>query len=170
MGVTGLSDGASTVTWALIHSSLFSAAAMSTCCIDTTLAMRVGPAAARDFQAVGYPGILGRSDPFWKDLSLSVNARQVSTPILLQLSDDEFLNSLESSTALREAGAPVDTFFFPGEHHVKWQPAHRLAIYRRSLDWFDYWLRGIRSAAPDRQDELKQWDRLRSESTRRTTK
>ena len=163
IGVTGLSDGASTVTWALIHSSLFSAAAMSTCCIDTTLAMRVGPSAAKVFQAAGYPGILGRSDPFWKELSLSDNARRVSTPILLQLSDDEFLNSLESSTALREAGAPVDTFFFPGEHHVKWQPAHRLAIYRRSLDWFDYWLRGIRSQAPDRQAELTRWDRLRKQ-------
>ena len=169
IGITGLSDGASTATWALIHSSLFSAAAMSTCCIDTTLAMRVGPSAAKVFQAAGYPGILGRSDPFWKELSLSVNARRVATPILLQLSDDEFLNSLESSTALREAGAPVDTFFFPGEHHVKWQPAHRLAIYRRSLDWFDYWLRGIRSQAPDRQYELREWDRLRIESVRPRT-
>ena len=169
LGITGLSDGASTTTWALLHSSLFSAAAVSSCCIDTTLAMRVGPAAARDFRGVGYPGLLDRNDPFWQDLSLSVNARRIRTPFLLQLSDDEYLSALESYTALREAGAPVEMFVFPGEHHVKWQPAHRLAVYRRALDWFDYWLRGIRSAAPDRQLELQHWDSLRRPSSARTT-
>lgn len=161
VGITGLSDGASTVSWALIHSSLFKAAAMSSCCMDPSLAMQVGPAAARDFISVGYPGMLDRNSPFWNDLSLSRNARRISTPVLLQLADDEYLDSLESFTTLQEAGAPVDMFVFPDEHHVKWQPAHRLAIYRRSLDWFDYWLNGIRSTAPDRQQELKAWDRLR---------
>ena len=169
IGITGLSDGASTTTWALIHSKLFSAAAMSSCCIDTTLAMHVGPGRSMDYRAVGYPGLLDRNNVFWKQLSLSVNARRISTPILLQLAEDEYLDSLESFTALREAGAPVDMFVFPDEHHVKWQPGHRLAIYRRSLAWFDYWLRGIRSEAPDRQGELRLWDRLRSESARRPT-
>lgn len=167
IGITGLSDGASTATWALIHSRMFSAAVMSSCCIDTTLAMHVGPGRSMDYRAVGYPGLLDRNNPFWEQLSLSVNAARVSTPILLQLADDEYLNSLESFTALREAGAPVDMFVFPDEHHVKWQPAHRLAIYRRSIDWFDYWLRGIRSQAPDRQSELKHWELLRSASVRR---
>lgn len=164
IGITGLSDGASTVMWALVHSKLFAAAAMSTCCIDTTLAVHVGPSAMRHFAAEGYPGMLGRDDPFWNDVSLSVNARRIHTPLLLQLADDEFLSSLESYTALREAGEPVDLFEFPGEHHVKWQPAHRLAIYRRVLDWFDYWLRGVRSGDPGRQAELKHWDLLKSEA------
>lgn len=136
---------------------------MSSCCIDTSLAMQVGPAAARDFLGVGYPGMLERASPFWKALSLSVNARRISTPTLLQQSDDEYLDSLESFTTLREAGAPFDLFVFPNEHHVKWQPAHRLAIYRRSLDWFDYWLKDVRSSDPERQRELKHWDALRAQ-------
>ncbi len=162
LGITGLSDGSTTAVWALLHSSLFSAVAMSSCCFDTTLALRVGPAAAREFIGSGFPGLLERDSPFWRELAVSVNAHRISTPILLQLSDDEYLSALESYTALREAGAPVDMFIFPGEHHVKWQPAHRLAIYRRSLDWFDYWLRDIRSADPNRQSELRHWDSLRS--------
>lgn len=168
-GVTGLSDGASTVTWALIHSKMFAAAAMSSCCIDTTLALRVGPGRDQDFRTVGYPGLLERDDPFWNDLSFARNARRITTPILLQLADDEYLDSLESFTALREAGAPIDMFVFPDEHHVKWQPAHRLAIYRRSLDWFDYWLRDRRSAAPDRAPELKTWDKLKKRASARTS-
>lgn len=163
IGITGLSDGSSTVEWELIHSSLFSAAALSSCCWDPTFVSRLGPAAARHFLDEGYPGILGRNDPFWKDMSLELNARRLSTPMLVNASEEEFITALETYTGLREAGVPIDMFVYPGEYHGRWQPAHRLATYRRSLDWFDYWLRGIRSDAPDRQSELKEWDRLKKE-------
>jgi dipeptidyl aminopeptidase/acylaminoacyl peptidase len=164
IGITGLSDGSTTVEWALIHSSLFAAAAMSSCCFDTTFVATVGPSAARHFLGEGYPGVLGRGDPFWKDVALEVNARRISTPILLNASEEEFLDTLVTYSALREAGVPVDLFEYPGEYHARWQPAHRLATYRRSLDWFDYWLRGIRSDSPDRQSELEEWDRLKKEA------
>ena len=166
IGITGLSDGSTTVEWALDHSSIFSAAAMSSCCWDPTFIATLGPAAARHFLAEGYPGILGRDDPFWKDMALERNAARIKTPILVNASEEEFLATLETYTALREAGVPIDMFVFPDEYHARWQPAHRLATYRRSLDWFDYWLRGIRSQAPDRQAELKEWDRLRNEGGR----
>lgn len=164
IGITGLSDGSSTLEWALIHSSLFSAAATSSCCWDSTGIAMVGPSAARHFLGEGYPGVLGRNDPFWKDVSLSDNARRISTPILVNASEEEFLDSLLTYTALREAGVPIDLFVYPHEYHARWQPAHRLATYKRSLDWFDYWLRGVRSQDPDRQGELKEWDRLRREA------
>jgi dipeptidyl aminopeptidase/acylaminoacyl peptidase len=166
IGITGLSDGSTTVEWALIHSSLFSAAAMSSCCWDPTLMAQVGPAAARHFLDEGYPGVLDRNDAFWKDVSLSDNARRITTPILVNASEEEFLGAVLTYTALREAGVPVDMFEFPNEFHARWQPAHRLATYKRSLDWFDYWLRGRRSNDPVRQPELKEWDRLRRESGR----
>jgi len=167
IGITGLSDGSSTVEWALDHSSIFSAAAMSSCCWDPTFTSRVGPASTRHFMSEGYPGILERDDPFWKDMSLEVNARRLSTPILVSASDEEMISALETYTGLREAGVPIDMFVFPNEYHIRWQPAHRLATYRRSLDWFDYWLRGIRSTAPDRQSEIREWDRLKRESADR---
>lgn len=167
IGITGMSDGATTATFALLHGTMFAAAAMSNCCLDTTLPVRVGPAAARYFHAVGYPRLTDDGTAFWAELSLSRNARRVRTPILLQVSDDEYLSALESYTALREVGAPIDMYVFPDEHHVKWQPAHRLAAYRRALDWFDYWLRGIRSTATDRQTDLAHWDALRRSAPRR---
>lgn len=166
VGITGLSDGSTTVEWELIHSKLFAAAAMSSCCFDTTLVSDVGPTASRHFIAEGYPGVLERDDPFWKDVALEVNARHISTPILMNASEEEFTSALLTYTALREAGVAVDLFEYPGEYHARWQPAHRLATYRRSLDWFDFWLRGVRSDAPDRQSELKEWDRLKREAGR----
>lgn len=164
IGITGLSDGSTTVEWALIHSKLFAAAAMSSCCFDTTLVSDVGPSASRHFRNEGYPGVLGRNDPFWKDVALEVNARRISTPILMNSSEEEFSGALLTYNALREAGVAVDLFEYPGEYHARWQPAHRLATYRRSLDWFDFWLRGVRSADLDRQSELEEWDRLKREA------
>lgn len=164
IGITGLSDGSTTVEWALIHSKLFAAAAMSSCCFDTMMVADLGPSASKHFMDEGYPGVLGRNDPFWKDVALEVNARSLSTPILMNASEEEFPDTLITYTALREAGVAVDLFEYPGEYHARWQPAHRLATYRRSLDWFDFWLRGVRSDDPNRQSELKEWDRLKREA------
>ncbi|QAY78188.1 Atxe2 family lasso peptide isopeptidase [Sphingosinicella sp. BN140058] len=164
IGITGLSDGAVTAAFALLHSRLFSAAAISSCCLDTSMPARVGPAAARHFQAEGFPRLTEDGAAFWDRLSLRRNAPRVRVPLLIQTSDDELLSAIESFTALREVGAPADMYVFPGEHHVKWQPAHRLAVYRRALDWFDFWLRGVRSADPARREELRHWDQLRTDA------
>ena len=163
IGITGLSDGTSTVEWALIHSSLFSAAAVSSCCWDPAFEAHIGEASARHFQAEGWPNVLEFADPFWKQVSLFANARRISTPILVSASDEELLGATLSYAGLREAGVPIDMFVYPGEYHARWQPAHRLANYTRSLDWFDFWLRGIRSGELARQVELREWDRLRKE-------
>lgn len=64
-------------------------------------------------------------------------------PLLMQQSDDELRGAVSSYTALEQAGKPVALYVFPNEHHVKWQPAHRLAAYERNLRWFDFWLLGI---------------------------
>jgi dipeptidyl aminopeptidase/acylaminoacyl peptidase len=164
IGITGLSDGSTTVEWALVHSRLFAAAAMSTCCFDPTFIATAGPLSARHFLEEGYPGVLGHDDDFWKQVAVSANARRITAPVLINASEEEFLDTLLTYTALREAGVPVDLFEYPDEYHARWQPAHRLATYRRSLDWFDFWLRGIRSNDPDRHAEIKEWERLKQEA------
>lgn len=164
IGITGLSDGATTARFALINSKLFSAAAISTCCMDPNSVMTYGGIAwAKDLQSEGYPP-LSRSDPdFWKPFSTSVNAAQLNVPILMQVADSEALLALESFTALRDHHQPVDLYVFPDEYHYKWQPLHRRAVYERAVDWFDYWLRGLRSTDPARAADLQRWDALRDE-------
>lgn len=163
IGITGMSDGAATVQFALLHSRLFAVAALSNCCIDATTAILAGPAAARHFLDEGYPPV-GQGKSFWRRIALSQNAHRVRTPILMQLPNDEYLSALDTYTSLHEASSPTVLYVFPGEHHVKWQPAHRLAIYERALDWFDYWLKGRRSIDPDRAKDLTLWDRLQGTS------
>jgi hypothetical protein len=51
---------------------------------------------------------------------------------------------------------------FPDEHHVKWHPAHRLAIYQRNLDWFDFWLRGRERGCAGCDAQYARWRDLRA--------
>lgn len=167
IGITGMSDGSTTVRFALINTDLFAAAAVSTCCMDPNTVMTYGGIAwAADLQSEGYPRATRPAPEFWRPFSAAVNAERLRVPTLMQLSDSEALLGLETFTALRDFGQPVDLYVFPDEYHYKWQPAHRRAIYERAIDWFDYWLRGLRSPSPERAPELSRWDALREGSSR----
>lgn len=161
VGITGLSDGASTVSFALINTRRFAAAAISTCCTEPWTIMTLGGIAYADrMRSLGYPAASSDDKAFWKPASLAANAASVKTPLLMQLSDDEYRLGLEAYAALRENGQPVDMFVFPGEHHIKWQPAHRLAIYRRNLDWFRFWLKGEVDPDPAKAAQYAAWKAL----------
>lgn len=165
VGLTGLSDGASTAQFALINSKLTVAAvAISTCCDEpSTLTTLLGPAGKQWFNDIGNPLMTdsAAAGVFWGPVSLRMNAAQINTPILMQLADREYLGALESFTALRELNKPVEMYVFPDEDHVKWQPAHRAVMYQRSLDWFDFWLKGVEDASSVKAAQYQRWRALR---------
>lgn len=163
VGITGLSDGSETVTYAILHFPHLAAASMSNCCNEpeSFLAMG-GPATADDFRSLGYPDLMDHDTTFWQPASLAYNARRIKTPTLMQLPDQEFWLSLQSIEALREAGAPVDAYIFRGEGHIKLGPQHRLAAYERNLAWFDFWLREVRDENSVPDVVLDRWEKMRS--------
>jgi dipeptidyl aminopeptidase/acylaminoacyl peptidase len=163
IGMTGLSDGSTTIAFALLNSRhRLAAAAMSSCCMEPLTVMTLGgPRFADQLKQSGYPPN-GRDDPvFWAPMSLSRSASRIDTPILIQAADHEYTLALEAWAALKEAGKPVEMFVFPDEYHNKWQPAHLRAVYERSLDWMDYWLLGKRDADPGKAQQYARWDALR---------
>lgn len=162
VGITGLSDGASTARYALINSDLFSAASISTCCVDESSDTLVGPAWAAFSERTGYPPAYPVDVDFWRHYSLVLNAAKVDTPLLLQLADEEALYGLPSYTALKAYHQPVDLYVFPDEHHIKWQPRHRLAIFERNLDWFSFWLQNREDPAPEKAEQFGRWRALRA--------
>ncbi|MDV3482005.1 Atxe2 family lasso peptide isopeptidase [Sphingobium yanoikuyae] len=143
LGITGLSDGSSTVQYAIINSKLFKAASVSGCCWEPFQDAIVGPAAAESFHKIGWPRLVDYDSSVWSKISLISNANKIHAPLLMQQSDDEFRVAVASYTALKQSKVPVSLFVFPDEHHVKWQPAHRLAVYQRNLSWFDHWIKGV---------------------------
>ncbi|TCM14616.1 dipeptidyl aminopeptidase/acylaminoacyl peptidase [Novosphingobium sp. PhB165] len=170
IGITGLSDGASSVQFALVNSRRFSAAAMSSCCDDLLSSLALGGFAwADENRKTGLPSFVDDDREFWKPLSLTVNARAIDTPILMQLADRETLLALPAFTALRETGKPVELFVYPDEFHDKWQPAHRLATYDRSIDWFAFWLAGREDADPSKREQYSRWEAMRVAAKRTQT-
>jgi dipeptidyl aminopeptidase/acylaminoacyl peptidase len=161
IGITGMSDGASTVQFALNNSTRFKAAAISNCCDEPSTVFSIGMAYGSTVVSVGYPiaGEDGRD--FWQAQSLTRNAARMRVPLLMHLSDGEFRLAQEPYIALKAHRAPVEMYVFADEWHTKWHPAHRLAIYERNLAWFDFWLGGIRSAGSDRAADIERWSRLR---------
>jgi len=162
VGISGLSEGSTTVQFAAVHSPMFAAGSASGCCWEPSQAWLLGPGIQKLYSTIGWPGVTGDHDQFWSQISLARNASRIRMPLLLQAPDDEFRASLESFTALREAHHPVDLYIFPNEHHVKWEPVHRLSIYQRNLDWFGFWLKDeAPSLAPDHRDEDNRWSALK---------
>jgi hypothetical protein len=119
----------------------------------------------RQFVETGWPRLTEAAPGFWSKISWAQNPAHVPFPVLMQLSDSEFRSALEPYTALQEAGAAVDMYVFPDESHVKWQPAHRMAIYERNLDWFAFWLKDERPDAPRRAKEVARWAEMKTRWT-----
>lgn len=140
VGITGQSDGASTATFALIHSNLFAAAALSTCCEDADMMATLGKGFADQYAESGYPRAGKASAGFWENSALALHATHRPVPLLIQASDQEARLALTTYTTLKNAGWPIEFYVFPDEAHVKFHPAHRLALYERSLRWFEQWL------------------------------
>lgn len=163
VGMTGLSDGASGTQFDLINSHLFKAAVVSTCC-DESFVINVldGDGPLRWYRGMGYPSLTQQSAGFWQPMSLRQNAARMTTPLLMQLPDWEYLGALESYRALKEQGQPVELIVYPDEFHFKWQPAHREAIYLRNVDWFDFWLNGKVDPDPAKAAQYARWQRLKA--------
>ena len=167
IGITGLSDGASTARFALINTRRFAAASISTCCVEPKSVMTYGGIAYADaMRAMGYPPASRHDPDFWHPYSMVLNARAMTKPILMQLADEEYLLGLETFTALREAGQPVEMYVFPDEHHIKWQPEHRRAIYERNLDWFRFWLQSHVDPDPVKAAQYVRWSAMRDGPTK----
>ncbi|WP_158332110.1 Atxe2 family lasso peptide isopeptidase [Brevundimonas abyssalis] len=166
IGVTGLSEGSAIALWATFYSDLIAATAISSCCTSEVGNMALqGPLYARQFRGHGYPGLLERDTEFWKQIAPEHHVGRLTTPVLMQLADDEFYLAASTIAAAQEAESPVDLFVFPDEGHIKWQPAHRLAVYQRNLDWFDFWLKGAQHCGASRAAEYDRWRQWREDQS-----
>src|SRR3546814_455755 len=140
IAITGLSDGASAATYALIHSKIFSLAFLSTCCDDPQITLTsIGPRYEQIMGRRGYPKDWTDPKSEWSRVSLAMNASRICSRIIIQAADREARMALYSIAALKRANVDVEMFIFPDEHHIKWQPAHREAIYSRTLQELTRW-------------------------------
>jgi dipeptidyl aminopeptidase/acylaminoacyl peptidase len=165
VAVTGLSAGVGHVNYSLIHSDLFAAAITSSCewAPSTYFLAGVSGDLIREYRRVIGAGRYGSPEGFlWEHISLALNTDRVRAPLLVNSGDHEHARALEEVTALIEDGKPVEMVVYPDEGHIKWQPAHRLAIYERNVDWLNFWLQGIEDSSPSKSGQNARWRRLRA--------
>jgi dipeptidyl aminopeptidase/acylaminoacyl peptidase len=155
IAITGLSDGASTAAFALANSHLFSTALLSTCCDDPRQWLSdLGSRYRAERLADGYPFPVQAHQHYWRKGILAMNAGRGCVSLLLQLADSEFRTALPTYEAWKAAGVPVELSIYPNETHLKWQAAHRLALYAKAVDWLSRWRQKDRlRCSPSDRDE-----------------
>lgn len=162
MGISGFSDGTSTVQWALINSSLFKVAALGACCEDIySYPLAAGPAFTRFARDMGYHFFEPGTKEYWKPMSLVLNADRIEAPILIQTGDSEYEIGLDVVEAFKRKGKALELYVFEDEPHFKWQPAHRLAMYERVTEWFAFWLMHRINCDPDKADQYRRWKAMK---------
>ncbi|MBD3772345.1 MAG: Atxe2 family lasso peptide isopeptidase [Rhodobacteraceae bacterium] len=165
IGISGFSEGTTMTQWALINSRIFKVASLGVCCEDkVALPLNGGIGYESYLREMGYPLFEDSNDRFWNPLSLAQNAGKIDVPILVQTSDDEYEAGLDVMEAFRRRGNPIEMYVFKDEPHIKWQPAHRLAIYERNVDWFEFWLMRRMDCSPDKRAQYARWQTMRGAS------
>jgi len=97
----------------------------------------------------------------WQRFSAALNAEHIHAPLLMQSAQLEQPGAMELFTRLADLGKPVEAIVYADEFHQKYQPRHRLAVYQRNLDWFDFWLRGVEDPDPSKTAQYVRWRALR---------
>lgn len=161
--LTGFSGSATATAYAITESSSFTAAAVGTegsldpmLCYLTAhfrsceqLAKQAGLSPPYDSPS----GILRQSP--------ALNVERIRTPLLMQLAEVEYVGMTQLYSAMLDYGRAVEMYIFPDAYHYKNDPRQRLAVYRRNVDWAEFWLRGAESGDPRMTVRDQRWRQLR---------
>ncbi len=166
--VTGFSGSAYNTTFAISHSRMFTAAAVTTggsadvmICYLASHYRSCADMAKAQAQALPYDSRSGifASSPAW-------NADKIVTPLLMQLPEPEYAEMMQLFSSLLDYGRAVEMHIFADAYHHKSQPRQRLSVYNRNIDWANFWLRGVRSMDPSREDQNTRWSEMRDAQCR----
>lgn len=161
VGITGFSYGANIVDTALVFSRRYAAASTAWSPVSPANSSFLTSGQRRIGELMYGGDAYGGGLKKWRETAIAFNAEKINVPYLIQAADREYFLSLQNFMALANAGKPVEMYRFPDEYHVKWQPAHRYAVYNRNVDWFNFWLRDVESGLTGDPEQYTRWRELR---------
>ncbi len=162
VAITGLSEGASQVTYAVMNSELF-AVGIATGAFLTESTHYLMNESLRSREEFMFETQESGEQSLYELLSIGLNADRVQSPILFNVSDTELLSMSENFARLKDSGKPVELYVYPGEWHIKWRPEHRLAVYRRNIQWLKFWLMDDEEDDPVSLGQYDRWREMREE-------
>lgn len=161
IAITGMSDGAETLFWMLRRRD-FAAAVASSPPIDPSHFTMAEDDIRQRMMALGIAGPWpDETDPWWVHNAPIFYARELRTPLLMNMPESEALHAMPLHVRLRELGVPVETYIYPGLYHIKWRLSALLETQRRAMDWIDFWLQGRENPSPRDPSRLERWRALR---------
>ena len=164
VGVSGLSQGATTVDLALIKKDYAAASAAYSIMAPPNFSISPETIWVQAMNTIfGGTAFSESGFDMRAKYSLGINAPNINTPLLLQVSNSEYRHSLQNYHALKAEQKPVEMYVYPDEYHIKWQPAHRYNVYRRNLQWFKFWLQGEEVDDPVEPEQYVRWRTLRDD-------
>ena len=164
IAITGLSDGAETVNFAIRYSENYAAAIATHGGFSPHAYHLLNESSRKYLKNQAHLDIPGRSeeiDSRWEYYSPDLGASDIDTPLMLQVSDSELAWSVQMHVALKEYNKPVATYVFPDEYHIKFHPRHRKAAYERAIDWINFWLQKYENPDPKKAAQYDRWRKLR---------
>lgn len=166
IAITGMSDGAETLFWALRRRH-FAAAVASSPPIDPSHFTMTEDDVRLQMVRLGIMGPWpGHANPWWEHNAAIYYADQLQTPLLMNLPDSEALHGMPLHTRLRELGVPVETYIYPGLYHIKWRASAMIETQRRAMDWIDFWLQDRENTDPRDPSRIERWRALRAQTHR----
>lgn len=163
VGISGLSDGANTTFYGLMFSKRFAVAVTSSGPWDPVSFYLSNRRIRNSISKWGLGDPRNEGEELWATLAPSWNAEMIDAPLLINVADRELNSAMPTITMLQELNRPVDAYVYPNEYHIKWQPHHRLAIYRRNLQWFRFWLLNEQVQDPIDPEQYTRWRKMRAE-------
>jgi dipeptidyl aminopeptidase/acylaminoacyl peptidase len=157
IGIGGLSHGAFVPIYMLQHYDRLSAVALA----ETGWAQLQYYSVTRTGRRLNPPLDWPEAAEFWSQIDIADHVEQVEAPLLVNFADREFFNGWRVPRSMEDGKRAFEAYVFPGEYHIKWQPAHRLAIYNRNLDWFRFWLQDLEDPDPSKSEQYQRWHALR---------
>jgi len=169
VGMGGLSYGGAVAMWTATNTRSLAAASISSSVVSP-LYYLIGSLKGDTFTK-GLLELWGLGAPAatpeqWRKLSPVFKRDRITAPLLFQMSEQEYIDSLDYLIPmLREHRAEL--YVFPNEPHQKFQPRHKLAVYNRNLDWFRFWLQRYEDPDPSKREQYVRWRRMAESRPRR---
>lgn len=163
VGMGGLSFGSEVTMWTAMRTKLLAAASVSSPSATSTYYLfnsLMGTRFTKVLTVNWGLGTLEKTPKRWRLLSPQFNLDKISTPVLFQMSEQEYLYALDYAIPLIKENM-ADLYVFPNEPHLKFQPRHKLAVYTRNVDWFRFWLQNFEDKDPSKAAQYARWRKMR---------
>ncbi len=164
VGIAGYSAGSQMTNVAITQTNLFKAASSGD-------GAYLEPAGYRYLQC-SYRAVFGgapgdpKAIPNYLALAPSYRADRTTAAVLQQLAEPR-AGALDFYQALRAANVPAEVTLYPGETpasdetHLLHIPSNRRAAMEENIEWFDFWLKGIRPASTGDPERARRWEAMR---------